>query len=58
MLTFEKMLELKYGFGLSALKTEDIDADLKASNFLPGANVATCKRRICVAKIVLRCLAA
>lgn len=55
MLTFAKTFELEYGFPFIEAKTEDIGADLKGSNFLPRASLATCKRHIRVAKTMLRC---
>lgn len=54
--TFE--FELKYGLYFTEVKTEEIGADLEASNFLPETCFATCLQHIWIAKTMLRCPAA
>lgn len=55
MLTFPKAIELKYDFRFIDTKTENSEADLKASSFLLWANMAKYKLQTFVAKNVLQC---
>lgn len=43
MLTFAKTFELDYGLPFNEVKTEDSEADLKDSIFLPEASLAIVK---------------
>lgn len=52
---FAKIFELDYGFRFTEARTDDIKANIKASNFLPRESVAICKRQIHEALIMMRC---
>lgn len=55
MLMFDKKFVLEYGFSLTEGKAKGIAADLKGSNFLPEAGLATYERHTLVVKTSLRC---
>lgn len=55
MVTLGESYEPEYNFHLTEVRTEDIAAELKASNFLAGASETACKRHIRVANTKLRC---
>lgn len=58
MLTFSRTLQLEQKFCFNDPKTVDTEADFKAFNICSESCVATCKRKICVAIIMLRFSAA
>lgn len=49
----KEALGLKYDSCFKEAKNEDVGADIKALNFVPGANLSTGKRRNCVEKTLL-----